>query len=73
MCYRGGRGVVPPDGSLDFGKQKYVTDESTSIRNCGDAYDGIRPGQMIVKFRGLDTRHGHADASVTFWCGRTTM
>ena len=25
MCYRGGRGVVP-------------TDESTSIRNCGDAY-----------------------------------
>ena len=36
----GGRGVVP-------------TDESTSIRNCGDAYDGIRPGQMIVKFRGL--------------------
>ena len=40
MCYRGGRGVVP-------------TDESTSIRNCGDAYDGIRPDQMIVKFRGL--------------------
>ena len=39
MCYRGGRGVVP-------------TVESTSIRNCGDAYDGIRPGQMIVKFRG---------------------
>ena len=39
MRYRGGRGVVP-------------TDESTSIRNCGDAYDGIRPGQMIVKFRG---------------------
>ena len=39
MCYRGGRGVVPPD-------------ESTSIRNCGDAYDGIRPGRMIVKFRG---------------------
>ena len=38
MCYRGGRGVVP-------------TDESTSIRNCVDAYDGIRPGQMIVKFR----------------------
>ena len=38
MCYRGGRGVVP-------------TDESTSIRNCGDAYDGIRPGRMIVKFR----------------------
>ena len=38
MCYRGGRGVVP-------------TDESTSIRNCGDAYDGIRLGQMIVKFR----------------------
>ena len=37
MCYIGGRGVVPPD-------------ESTSIRNCGDAYDGIRPGQMIVKF-----------------------
>ena len=25
MCYRGGRGVVP-------------TDESTSIRNCGDVY-----------------------------------
>ena len=40
MCYRGGRGAVP-------------TDESTSIRNCGDAYDGIRPDQMIVKFRGL--------------------
>ena len=39
MCYRGGRGVVP-------------TDESTSIRNCGDAYDGIRPGRMIAKFRG---------------------
>ena len=39
MCYRGGRGVVPPD-------------ESTSIRNCGDAYDGIRLGRMIVKFRG---------------------
>ena len=39
MCYRGGRGIVP-------------TDESTSIRNCGDAYDGIRPGRMIVKFRG---------------------
>ena len=39
MCYRGGRGVVPPDGS-------------TAIRNCGDAYDGIRPGRMIVKFRG---------------------
>ena len=39
MCYRGGRGVVP-------------TDESTSIRNCGDAYDGIRPGRMIVKFSG---------------------
>ena len=39
MCYRGGRGVVP-------------TDESTSIRNCGDVYDWIRPGQMIVKFRG---------------------
>ena len=60
MCYRGGRGVVP-------------TDENTSIRNCGDAYDGIRLGQMIVKFRGLDTRHGHADASVAYWCGRTTM
>ncbi len=60
MYYRGGRGVVPPD-------------ESTSILNFGDAYDGIRPGQMIVKFRGLGTRHGHADASVTFWCGRTTM
>ena len=39
MCYRDGRGVVP-------------TDERTSIRNCGDAYDGIRPGRMIVKFRG---------------------
>ena len=39
MCYRGGRGVVP-------------TDESTSIRNCGDAYDGIRLGQTIAKFRG---------------------
>ena len=39
MCYRGGRGVVP-------------TDESTSIRNCGDVYDGIRAGQSIVKFRG---------------------
>ena len=39
MCYRGGRGVVP-------------TDESTSIRNCGDAYDGIRPGQTMAKFRG---------------------
>ena len=38
MCYRGGRGVVP-------------TDESTSIRNCGDAHDGIRPGRMIAKFR----------------------
>ena len=30
MCYRGGRGVVP-------------TDESTSIRNCGDVYDGNSP------------------------------
>ena len=39
MYYRGGRGVVP-------------TDESTSIRNCGDAYDGIRLGQTIAKFRG---------------------
>ena len=39
MCYRGGRGVVP-------------TDESTSIRNCVDVYDGIRPGQTIAKFRG---------------------
>ena len=39
MCYRGGRGVVP-------------TDESTSIRNCGDVYDGIRLGQTIEKFRG---------------------
>ena len=39
MCYRGSRGVVP-------------TDESTSIRNCGDAYDGIRLGQTIAKFRG---------------------
>ena len=39
MCYRGGRGVVP-------------TDESTSIRNCGNVYDGIRLGQTIEKFRG---------------------
>ena len=39
MCYRGGRGVVP-------------TDENTSIRNCGDVYDGIRLGQTIAKFRG---------------------
>ena len=39
MCYRGGRGVVP-------------TDESTSIRNCGDAYDGIRLSQTMAKFRG---------------------
>ena len=39
MCYRGGRGIVPPD-------------KNTSIRNCGDAYDGIRPGRMIAKFRG---------------------
>ena len=39
MYYRGGRGVVP-------------TDESTSIRNCGDVYDGIRLGQTIEKFRG---------------------
>ena len=39
MCYREGCGIVP-------------TDESTSIRNCGDAYDGIRPGQTIAKFRG---------------------
>ena len=39
MCYRGGRGVVP-------------TDESTSIRNCGDAYEGNRLGQTIAKFRG---------------------
>ena len=39
MCYRGDRGVVPPAGS-------------TSIRNCGYAYDGIRLGRMIVKFRG---------------------
>ena len=30
----GGCGVVP-------------TDESTSTRNCGDAYDGIRPGRRI--------------------------
>ena len=60
MCYRGGRGVVP-------------TDESTSIRNCGDAYDGTRLGQTMAKFRELDTRDGHADASVAYWCGRTTM
>ena len=39
MCYRGGRGVVP-------------TDENTSIRNCGDAYDEIRPGHTIAKIRG---------------------
>ena len=39
MCYRGGRGVVP-------------TDENTSIRNCGDVYDGIRPGHTIAKIRG---------------------
>ena len=39
MCYREDRGVVP-------------TDENTSIRNCGDAYDGIRLGQTIAKFRG---------------------
>ena len=39
MYYRRGRGVVP-------------TDENTSIRNCGDAYDGIRLGRMIAKFRG---------------------
>ena len=39
MCYREGCGIVP-------------TDESTSIRNCGDAYDGIRLGQTIAKFRG---------------------
>ena len=39
MYYRRGRGVVP-------------TDENTSIRNCGDAYDGIRLGQTIAKFRG---------------------
>ena len=39
MYYRGGRGVVP-------------TDESTSIRNWGDVYDGIRLGQTIAKFRG---------------------
>ena len=29
-----------------------LTDESTSIRNCGDAYDGIRLGQTMAKFRG---------------------
>ena len=39
MCYREGCGVVP-------------TDESTSIRNCGDAYEGNRLGQTIAKFRG---------------------
>ena len=43
MCYREGCGIVP-------------TDESTSIRNCGDAYDGIRPGRMIAKFRGWPCR-----------------
>ena len=39
MCYREGCGIVP-------------TDESTSILNCGDAYDGIRLGQTMAKFRG---------------------
>ena len=39
MCYREGCGIVP-------------TDESMSIRNCGDAYDGISLGQTIAKFRG---------------------
>ena len=39
MRYRGGRGVVQ-------------TDKSASIRNCGDAYDGIRPGQMILNSAG---------------------
>ena len=39
MCYRGGRGIVPPD-------------ENTSILNCGDAYDEIRPGQMILNSAG---------------------
>ena len=38
--------------SLRRSRQSVPTDESTSIRNCGDAYDGIRPGRMIVKFRG---------------------
>ena len=53
MYYRGGRGVVPPD-------------ESTSIRNFGDAYDGIRPGQMIVKFRGLAMSRGQPRKHMTW-------
>ena len=40
MCYRGGRGVVPPEG--------------------------IRPGQMIVKFRGLDMSRGRPRKSMTW-------
>ncbi len=73
MSYRGGRGIVPTIENTSIRNSGDAYDENTSIRNCGDVYDGIRPGQMIVKFRGLDTRHGHADESVTFWCGRTTM
>ena len=38
---------------LQYVTAETLTDESTSIRNCGDFYDGIRPGQVIVKFRGL--------------------
>ena len=38
--------------SLRRSRQSVPTDESTSIRNCGDAYDGIRLGQTIAKFRG---------------------
>ena len=40
MCYRRGRGVVPPAG--------------------------IRPGQMIVKFRGLDMSRGRPRKSMTW-------
>ena len=50
MCYRGGRGVVATDGSLDFGKQKYVTDESTSRRNSGDAYGYSMYRKLLPKF-----------------------
>ena len=38
MCYRGGSGVVP-------------TDESTSIRNCGDAiFHYMRPLQALAAY-----------------------
>ena len=39
-----------------------LTDESTSIRNSGDVYDGIRLGQTMAKFRGWPYRvadHGN--------------